>query len=101
MISKFLNLTRRCYTLAALYGRRKLFLLISFFILNGLFQAVGVASIFPFLAVASDPRRFRESSAGRYILAHVTFRDDNQLLVAAGTAAIVLLITSNLMLLAN
>ena len=98
MIAKFFDLLRRCYALAALYGRRKLFLLIFFFLANGLFQAVGVASIFPFLAIASDPNRFRQSSWGQAFLAHVSIPGDGQLLVVAGIAAIALLFASNLMM---
>lgn len=62
---------------------------------QGLTQVIGVTSIFPFLALASDPSRFRGSSVGRWLLAALPLMDDHRLLTLAGLFSIALLLFSN------
>lgn len=96
MVLNFIKLLRRCHSLAHLYGQQKLYGVFLIFLLNGFFQAVGVASIFPFLALASDPARMRRSSPGQAVLAHCPPMTDNQLLVAVGILSMAILVVSNL-----
>jgi ABC-type multidrug transport system fused ATPase/permease subunit len=62
---------------------------------NGLLQLVGVASIFPFFALAADPNRIRNSKFGSWFLHLLPPMDNNGLLAAAGIIAIALLIIAS------
>ena len=55
------DLIRRVLFLARPYGREKLALVFLLSLAQGIFQVIGVTSIFPFLAIASDPERIRQS----------------------------------------
>lgn len=70
--------------------------MLAMILLNGLLQLVGVTSIFPFFALAADPDRIRRSSLGEKLLSILPPMDTNQLLVAAGCFAIVMLFASSL-----
>ncbi len=58
------DLISRVFFLARPYGRRKLAGVFAFSLAQGVFQVIGVSSIFPFLALAADPGQIRDSSAG-------------------------------------
>jgi ATP-binding cassette, subfamily B, bacterial PglK len=62
---------------------------------QGIFQVIGVTSIFPFLAVASDPERIRHSQFGLRFLALLPSMGNRELLITAGVIAIVGLLLSN------
>lgn len=90
-----IDLIRRVFVLARPYGRKKLILVLVFSLAQGIFQVLGVSSIFPFLAVAADPGRLRESEIGRRFFEVLPTMDDGQLLLITGVAAILMLLLSN------
>jgi len=62
---------------------------------QGIFQVVGVTSIFPFLAIAADPDRIRHSQFGLRFLALLPPMNNRELLITAGIVAIIGLLLSN------
>jgi ATP-binding cassette, subfamily B, bacterial PglK len=62
---------------------------------QGVFQVIGVTSIFPFLAIAADPERIRHSQFGLRFLAVLPPMGNRELLITAGIIAIVGLLLSN------
>jgi ABC-type multidrug transport system fused ATPase/permease subunit len=62
---------------------------------QGVFQVIGVTSIFPFLAIAADPERIRHSQFGLRFLALLPPMGNRELLITAGVIAIVGLLISN------
>jgi len=86
---------RQVYALARPYGRAKLLWLSLISLLQGLFQVIGVTSIFPFLALAADPGRLRSSRFGRMFLEALPPMTDSQLLFFSGLFAIAMLFLSN------
>ena len=95
MFKEFYRLLRRCFALAAPYGRRKLMLVLTVIFSNGLLQVVGVTSVFPFFALAADPARLRNSRLGTMLLNHLPPMSQNELLVWAGLASITMLFVAN------
>lgn len=89
------TVSRQCYALALPYGRKRLLIVFSVILLQGLLQVVGIGSIFPFLALAADPAAFRESSLGSYVEGLAPALGDTQLLLAAGLFSIATLFLSN------
>ena len=89
------DLARKVYVLARPYGRKKLAVVCSLSLAQGLFQVIGVTSIFPFLALASDPSRLRNSRVGSRLLELLPEMNDAQLLRLAGLFAIAMLALSN------
>jgi ABC-type multidrug transport system fused ATPase/permease subunit len=68
---------------------------------NGLFQVIGVTSIFPFFALAAEPDRIRNSRFGSWLLSYLPPMDQNALLIWAGAVSIALLFLSNAVTLAG
>jgi ABC-type multidrug transport system fused ATPase/permease subunit len=89
------DLIRRVLFLARPYGRKKLALVFSLSLAQGIFQVIGVTSIFPFLAIASDPERIRHSQFGLRFLALLPPMGNRGLLITAGVIAIAALFLSN------
>jgi ABC-type multidrug transport system fused ATPase/permease subunit len=89
------DLCRKVYLLARPYGRMKLAVVTGFSFAQGLFQVLGVTSIFPFLALAADPARLRNSRFGSEFLSWFPPMDDARLLLVAGIFAIVMLLLAN------
>ena len=90
-----LNLVRRVLFLARPYGRKKLVFVFFLSLAQGIFQVVGVTSIFPFLAIAADPDRIRHSQFGLRFLALLPPMSNRELLITAGIVAIAGLLLSN------
>jgi ATP-binding cassette, subfamily B, bacterial PglK len=90
-----LDLIRRVLFLARPYGRKKLALVFFLSLAQGIFQVVGVTSIFPFLAIAADPDRIRHSHFGLRFLALLPPMSNRELLVTTGVIAIAALLLSN------
>src|SRR6266403_4536139 len=101
MLTGFFRLLARCFALAAPYGRRKLVIVLAVIFANGLFQVIGVTSIFPFFALAAEPDRIRNSRFGSWLLSHLPAMDQNPLLIWAGIVSIALLFLSNAVTLAG
>jgi ABC-type multidrug transport system fused ATPase/permease subunit len=95
MLKGFYRLLLRCFALAAPYGRRKLALVLAVIFANGLFQVIGVTSIFPFFALAAEPARIRSSRLGSLLLSHLPQMEPTTLLIWAGIASIILLFVAN------
>ena len=89
------DLIRRVLFLARPYGRAKLAFIFSLSFAQALFQVIGITSIFPFLAIASDPERIRRSHFGTRFLELFPPMENRQLLLVAGLIAIVALLISN------
>ena len=96
MIKSFIKLLTRCYLLALPYGRMKLFAVLFLIFLNGLLQLVGVTSIFPFFALASDPERMRHSSLGVRFLSILPSLDNKHLLIVFGIFSIGMLLIAGI-----
>jgi ATP-binding cassette, subfamily B, bacterial PglK len=101
MLKGFFRLLSRCFALAAPYGRRKLMVVLAVIFANGLFQVIGVTSIFPFFALAAEPDRIRNSRFGSWLLSQLPAMDQNTLLIWAGIVSIALLLLSNAVTLAG
>jgi ATP-binding cassette subfamily C protein len=101
MLTGFFRLLSRCFALAAPYGRRKLMVVLAVIFANGLFQVIGVTSIFPFFALAAEPDRIRNSRFGSWLLSRLPAMDQNTLLIWAGIVSIALLLLSNAVTLAG
>jgi ABC-type multidrug transport system fused ATPase/permease subunit len=101
MLTGFFRLLSRCFALAAPYGRRKLVIVLAVIFANGLFQVIGVTSIFPFFALAAEPDRIRNSRFGSWLLAQLPAMDQNTLLIWAGIVSIALIFLSNAVTLAS
>ena len=86
---------QQVYELARPYGRRKLLITIAISLLQGVIQVVGLTSIFPFLALAADPERFRQSAAVERVLECLPPMSNVGLLTLAGICAITMLAVSN------
>ena len=98
MIRSFKNLGAiftKLYFLAAPYSRCKPLIVLAVTLTQGLFQVVGVTSIFPFLAIASDPAAFRASGIGTAILGRLPELTDAAMLVWAGFFSIAMLAAAN------
>ena len=89
------DLIRRVLFLARPYGRKKLALVFLLSLAQGIFQVIGVTSIFPFLALAADPERIRHSRFGLRFLSLLPPMGNRELLVTAGVLAIAALLVSN------
>jgi ATP-binding cassette, subfamily B, bacterial PglK len=101
MFKVFFKLLFRCFALAVPYGRRKLGWVLVIIFINGLFQVVGVTSVFPFFALAAQPDRIRHSRYGSWLLGHLPPMNQNTMLIWAGIASILLLFVSNAITLAG
>ena len=64
-------------------------------LLQGIFQVLGVASIFPFLALVSDPDRLAESRFTAAITERFPGFESSDLILNAGIGAVAMLLISN------
>ena len=93
---KKLDYLFRIYSLARAFGRRKVAVVFLFALVQGVSQVAGVTSIFPFLALASNPEEFKSSKLGVQILERLPEWGDSELLLASGLLAIFLLLLTNI-----
>jgi ABC-type multidrug transport system fused ATPase/permease subunit len=98
-MSAFLQKAQRIYNLAAPYGRRKMLLVFLVALAQGIFQVIGVTSIFPFLALAANPGQFMNSELGQTLLRWLPEITERQLLLVAGLFAILALLSANAVML--
>ncbi len=89
------DLARKIYELARPYGRRKLVLVFIVIFLQSVFQVIGVGSIFPFLALASDPVQLRDSAIGIRVMGWMPEMSDRVMLILTGLFAIAMLLLAN------
>ena len=90
-----LALWKKVFLLARPFGLRRLGVVFFFMFAQGLFQVAGVASIFPFLALAADPQRIYDSKLGRWFLHFLPEMNNGQLLAVAGVFAVGMMFLSN------
>jgi ATP-binding cassette subfamily C protein len=94
-LKAFSDILTKLYYLVSPYSRRKPLIVLAVTLVQGLFQVVGVTSIFPFLAIASDPAEFRTSRIGEILLTRLPEISNATLLIWAGTFSITMLVASN------
>lgn len=82
------------------FGHRKLLVVFVVSVVQGLFQVAGVTSVFPFLALASDPDRVRESEIGATVLSWLPPMSNQELMILAGTVSVVMLLIASVVNLA-
>lgn len=92
---------RQLYALLKLYGRRKLAGVLAIVAVSSLLQMASVASVFPFLAIASDPDQIRNSRAGAIVLARLPDLSNETLLIVAGCLTVIALVVANAVQLVN
>ncbi len=97
LLDNTIDLVRRTYELAKPFGRKKLALIGGLSFTQALFQVLGVTSIFPFLALAAEPDRLRNSTVGQKFLSWLPPMEDAQLLAFAGFFAIGMLAIANML----
>jgi ATP-binding cassette subfamily C protein len=100
-LHRFYQFLKKIHLLITPFGKGRLLLVFVVVLTQGLFQLIGVTSIFPFLALASNPSGFRESGIGQSILQFLPPLTDSQLLMIAGGFALLMLLLSNLLMLAG
>jgi ATP-binding cassette, subfamily B, bacterial PglK len=93
-IHKTLTLLRKVYTLARPYGLKRLAAVGSLALAQAVFQVLGVTSIFPFLAIAANPERIRNSNFGTLLLSGLPPMDNDRMLLWSGVFALVMLMLS-------
>src|SRR3989338_2529386 len=82
-------------TLLTIGENRGLYGLILMIVLMSLLDIVGIASIFPFLSVVSNPEVIETSSKLRWVYDGLRFTNYNDFFVALGGASFVILLVSN------
>jgi ATP-binding cassette subfamily C protein len=94
-ITASFELLRRLLFLVRPYGLGKAGIVFLVLIAQGLLQVAGVGSVFPFLALASNPEGFRQSSFGRELLSWLPPMANMDLLFWAGFISVVTLVASS------
>jgi ABC-type multidrug transport system fused ATPase/permease subunit len=89
------SLLHKVYRLARPYGRMKIGLVLGVSMVQGIFQVIGITSIFPFLALAADPDRMRDSQFGNRVIEWLPPMDNTHLLVISGTLTVALMLLAN------
>ena len=95
MSSSFVDIVRKAVTLARPFGSTRLAAVTALCFAQGFFQVLGVTSVFPFLALAADPERLRNSAFGRRFLELLPEMSDLRLLLVSGIFAVVMLVLSS------
>jgi ATP-binding cassette subfamily C protein len=93
-----LSLLQRVYALVRGFGRTRLAVAFAMVVAQGFSQVVGVASIFPFLQIATDPAAFRGSRVAAWL--PIAELSDRELLLWSGFACVGMLFASNMISLA-
>jgi ATP-binding cassette subfamily C protein len=87
---------RMIASLALPYGPSRLFWVLSVTLVQSTLQVLGVASLLPFLILATDAERLRATALGSWTLAQLPVMSDEHLLVLCGVTAAVLVLLANL-----
>ena len=86
---------KRLFDLLTTQERRRLYLLFVAVVIMAGLEVVSVASIMPFLSVASDPASIQENAYLKWAYDTFGFTDRHSFLVALGVAALIALVVSN------
>lgn len=87
---------KKILTLLAVGETKKLYWLIAAIIFLGLLDMVGVASIFPFLSVITNPGVIQSSSKLKWVYDRFGFSSQDYFIVAIGTASFLILLVGNI-----
>lgn len=90
------RLVSRTYSLVRPYGLGKLWAVLGLSVIQGIFQVIGVTSVFPFFSIAADPDKFYASTIGSAIVQYFPTLDTAQLLTLTGGASLALLLVSSI-----
>lgn len=88
---------RKILDLLSLDGKKKLYWLILAVVVMALLDMIGVASIFPFLNVISNPGIIQENSKLRWVYNQFNFTNKDAFLIALGIASFILLAVNNIL----
>ena len=86
---------RRILSLLNDGDRRKLYLLLALSVFTALLATVGIASVFPFLAVVATPEAALENRWVQLVYTTLGFDDTNRFLIFLGAGVFVLLMVTN------
>tara|TARA_B110000008_G_C16977900_1_gene566855 strand:- start:97 stop:1887 length:1791 start_codon:yes stop_codon:yes gene_type:complete len=90
-----IQLLKNIFSLLNTKEKRKLKLLFIVFIVTGIFEIAGIASIAPFMAVVSSPEIIQDNHYLNTIYMYFKFVNTNDFLVVLGVIVILLLVFSN------
>ncbi len=90
-----MDVLRKLFSLLTRREQRNLYILFVAVLLMASLQVASVASIMPFLSVASDPSIIQENEYLRWAYATFGFDDDRSFLIALGLGALLALVVSN------
>jgi ABC-type multidrug transport system fused ATPase/permease subunit len=90
-----MDVLRRLFSLLTRRERRNLYILFVAVLLMASLQVASVASIMPFLSVASDPSIIQENEYLRWAYTTFGFDDNRSFLIALGLGALIVLVVSN------
>lgn len=85
------------YKLARPYGRRRLALVLGVVLIQGALQVIGVASVLPFLAIASAPETALETRLGQAVTEYTGISDSRTLVIWAGVASALMILLSSVL----
>ena len=89
------NLIKNIFNLLSTKEKRKFKFLFIFFIITGIFEIAGIASIAPFMAVVSSPEIIQNNNYLNNFYNYFGFTSTNDFLVMLGVLVILLLVISN------
>jgi len=90
-----MDVLRKLFSLLTRRERRNLYILFVAVLVMASLQVASVASIMPFLSVASDPSVIQENAYLRWAYQTGGFDDDRSFLIALGISALLILVLSN------
>ncbi|WP_118838546.1 ABC transporter ATP-binding protein [Salinibacter ruber] len=90
-----MDVLRKLFALLTRRERRNLYVLFVAVLVMASLQVASVASIMPFLSVASDPSIIQENESLHWAYRTGGFEDERSFLIALGGAALVVLVLSN------
>ena len=86
---------KKIWTLLTIGENKGLYGLIVMIVLMSLLDIVGIASIFPFLSVISNPEVIQTNTKLKWIYDSMGFTDDSHFFMALGAASFVILLVGN------
>ncbi|WP_263819100.1 ABC transporter ATP-binding protein [Salinibacter sp.] len=91
-----MDILRKLFSLLTRRERRNLYILFVAVLMMASLQVASVASIMPFLSVASDPSIIQENEYLRWAYTTFGFDDNRSFLIALGVGALIVLVVSNI-----
>jgi len=94
-------LIKRLHALLNLKERRLSYALLGLMVLAGLVDALGISSVLPFMAVVGNPELIQTNPWMYHLFTALQFASTNTFLVGLGSAALVIMVLSNVVSLAS